>query len=1023
MQNDNQQISEAQDDVTGSGEVGEVASYLLPAETRLDCLMGLASAFYWEQDADFRFTMFIEPESPVEGNARDRLIGRRRWDDGAIPVGDSSWGAHKADLHAHRPFRDLLYAKPDDDGSLRYISTSGRPIFNKSGRFRGYLGVARDITREFRALHLLKLEHAVSSALAEAEDTRAAFRESIRAICQAENFEAGEYWGLDEEAQVMRFYVGWCIDDDAVQCFMSTARNYVFRHGVGLVGWVWRNEQPLWIPDVRDDPRIQHKEKFRELGWRSSMIFPVTVDGQVIGVLDFQSRRSIATPDESLMRVIGGLGAQIGQCIQRRRAQELLRESEKRFQNTLRLAGVGIAHVATDGRFIYANPRLCEILGYSEQELMGITVKQISHPDDRDATDKLLPRLRAGEIDSFKLEKRYLRKDGSTVWVALTIAVLRDAKGRFLHDVTIFEDISSRKHAETVLRESEERFRALANLSSDWYWETDTEFRFTRLEGRYVEIGTGVDSENVLGKTRWEIGLQLEDKSGWPAHLALLESRQPFRSVILYRTEADGERSYFNISGEPFFDQDGLFTGYRGIGQDITERKRAESRIQYMANHDTLTDLPNRDMFNQLLKLAIESARRYDRHFAVLFVDLDRFKIINDTLGHEAGDHLLKQMSTRLRNALRSSDVVARLGGDEFVVMAQEISRADHAANVARKILSVAKKPIEVMGHECRVTASVGIAMFPRDAKDEQTLMKNADIAMYLAKGAGKNNFQFYSSEVQMPPSEKMSLEIGLRKALENDELSLHFQAKRELETGAVTGVEALLRWRSPTLGAVSPDRFIPVAEETGLIVPIGQWVLKTACVTNVAWQRAGLPPLCMAINISPLQFKDDALLGHVEEALDESGMSPQALELEITEGAVMYNTERALRLLGSLRKLGVRLAIDDFGTGYSSLAQLKRFPIDTLKIDRSFISELPQDNDDRAITEAIIAMGKNLKLTLVAEGVETEEQERFLRERGCDEMQGYYFTKPLPAYEFADFIQAYVSDERYSAGLRNASA
>ena len=506
-----------------------------------------------------------------------------------------------------------------------------------------------------------------------------------------------------------------------------------------------------------------------------------------------------------------------------------------------------------------------------------MTVKQVSHPDDRNVADESLPRLRAGDIKSFKIEKRYLRKDGSSVWIALTLTASYDANGRFLHEVSIFEDVSSRKHAEAVLRESEERFRALASLSSDWYWEIDNEFRFVRLEGRHMESGAGIDAASVLGKRRWEIGLQVEDEGGWPAHQALLASRQPFRNAIMYRTDADGTTSYFSISGEPLFDQDGDFMGYRGVGQDITERKQTESRIQYLATHDALTDLPNRIMFNQLLNHSIATARDSEHLFAVLFIDLDRFKIINDTLGHEAGDHLLIEMSRRLTGCLHSSDLVARLGGDEFVVLVREINKADEAAEGARKVLSTVIKPMDIMGHDCRVTASVGIAMYPRDAEDEQSLMKNADIAMYMAKGEGKNNFQFYSSKVRMPPSEKMSLEIGLRRALENEELSLHYQPKRHLKTGAVTGIEALLRWQSPTLGPVSPVRFIPVAEETGLIIPIGRWVLKTACAQNVTWQRAGLPPLCMAINLSPLQFKDDALLQHIEEALDESGMAPAA--------------------------------------------------------------------------------------------------------------------------------------------------
>nr|MBA2689187.1 EAL domain-containing protein [Burkholderiales bacterium] len=436
----------------------------------------------------------------------------------------------------------------------------------------------------------------------------------------------------------------------------------------------------------------------------------------------------------------------------------------------------------------------------------------------------------------------------------------------------------------------------------------------------------------------------------------------------------------------------------------------AQERIQHLATHDGLTDLPNRVMFSQVLKLAIQSARRYGRHFAVLFIDLDRFKIINDTLGHDAGDTLLKEMSQRIKDNLRSSDFVARLGGDEFVVLVQEINDAEQAATVARKLLSVLIKPVMIVGQECRVTASIGISRYPLDAQDEQALMKNADIAMYLAKEEGKNNFQFYSKDIKTQSLERLTMETSLRRALERTEFFLHYQAKLDLKSGAITGVEALVRWQHPDLGLISPLQFIPLAEETGLIVPIGKWVLQTACAQNVAWQRAGLPPVCMAVNLSPRQFADENLLLDLASVLEETAMRPELLELEITESMVMVNIDRAAKQLTAIKKMGVRLAIDDFGTGYSSLAQIKRFPIDTIKVDRSFIRELPQDAEDKAITEAIIAMGKSLSLTVVAEGVETEEQQSFLRDHACDEMQGYYFSKPVPPEQFAELLGTHVA-------------
>ena len=449
------------------------------------------------------------------------------------------------------------------------------------------------------------------------------------------------------------------------------------------------------------------------------------------------------------------------------------------------------------------------------------------------------------------------------------------------------------------------------------------------------------------------------------------------------------------------------------LEQKVLERTKelqaAMEKQQHMATHDSLTDLPNRLMFGQLLNYAIHSARRYKRQLAVLFIDLDRFKIINDTLGHDAGDQLLQEIAARLKETLRAADVVARLGGDEFVVLIEEFSNEDQIGIVAGRLLSAVIKPMTLIGEECRVTSSIGISVFPKDAEDEQSLLKNADMAMYLAKEEGKNNYQFYSKDIQSKSLERLSIETQLRFALERNELSLHYQAQVDFKTNMIKGVEALLRWQNPYLGSVTPTQFIPVAEESGLIIPIGRWVLKTACAQNVAWQQQGLPTICMAVNLSLRQLTDENLIYYIKTALDDSGMASNLLELEITESMMMHNPTRIIAVLAEIKKLGVRLAIDDFGTGYSSLGQIKHFPVDTLKVDRSFIRNIPQDAEDKAITEAIINMGKTLSLTVIAEGVETLDQMNFLRDHSCDEMQGFYFSKPIVPEQFADLLREHV--------------
>ncbi len=437
------------------------------------------------------------------------------------------------------------------------------------------------------------------------------------------------------------------------------------------------------------------------------------------------------------------------------------------------------------------------------------------------------------------------------------------------------------------------------------------------------------------------------------------------------------------------------------------EKTRADERIEYLASHDSLTNLPNREMFNGLLRRTIDAAERYRRSFAVLFIDLDRFKVINDSLGHDAGDMLLVEIGGRLRNALRSSDVVARLGGDEFVVILEEAAERREVERIAGELLSVLSQPFQLSGHECHTTASIGIATYPSDGADMQTLTKNADMAMYLAKEDGKNGFRFFTKEIKAQSIERLTLESALRRALERDQFSLHYQPKVDMASGQITGVEALLRWNHPELGLVSPAQFIPLAEETGLIVPIGRWVLEEACAQNMAWQRRGLRPVTMAVNLSPRQFADARLLRDVDEALLASGMSPVLLQLEVTESMVMRNVSRAIKVLDAIQSRGIRLAIDDFGTGYSSMSLMKQFPIDTIKIDRSFVRDLPNDSEDQAIAQAIISMGKALGMTVIAEGVETVEQQSFLRDHACDEMQGFLFSKPLPPRQLADMLRA----------------
>jgi diguanylate cyclase (GGDEF)-like protein/PAS domain S-box-containing protein len=664
-------------------------------------------------------------------------------------------------------------------------------------------------------------------------------------------------------------------------------------------------------------------------------------------------------------------------------------------------AGVGI-YIVQYGKFVYVSELYQKLSGYIDTELIGTYSLGNIYPDDREMVREEAIKCLKGE--SFEpYEYRFVKKNNKVMWVLETITPIVYKEDRAT--LGSFMDITERKRMESALHHSEEKYRNILESIQEGYFEVDLNGNFTFCNNSMSRL-TGHSKDELLGMNHRQFTNEETSKEVFQAFSEVYNTEEPSKGFDWQIIKKNGIEGYIEASVTLQKDSSGKPIGFKGMIRDITERKRIEQQINYMATHDTLTGLPNRLMFSQLLNHAIRSAQRHGKQLAVIFIDLDRFKAINDSLGHEAGDRLLKEMARRFKRSLRAVDVVGRLGGDEFIILTEEVDELSQIANVAHKILTTTIQPMSLQGEECRITASIGISIYPGDGTDEQTLIKNADIAMYSAKEEGKNNYQFYSKDIQTQSNKRFFIETNLRRALERNELSLEYQAKLDFKTGLITGVEALLRWDNPALGSITPTQFIPVAEETGLIVPIGRWVMKTACAQNVAWQRQGLPPVCMAVNLSLRQLMDDNLLKDIKAALDESGMAPNLLELEITESMVMHDPPRLIELLTDIKKLGVRLAIDDFGTGYSSLAQIKNFPVDTLKVDRSFIRNLTQDSDNQAITQAIITMGKNLSLTVVAEGVETQEQKDFLRDLICDEMQGFHFSKPIAPDKFADLLR-----------------
>jgi diguanylate cyclase (GGDEF)-like protein/PAS domain S-box-containing protein len=517
---------------------------------------------------------------------------------------------------------------------------------------------------------------------------------------------------------------------------------------------------------------------------------------------------------------------------------------------------------------------------------------------------------------------------------------------------------------------------------------------------------TGFSAAEAVGRDWIFLYGDDADQPGLEGIRAALRNQREGHAVLRnYRK--DGSLFWNELFVAPVRDPDGGVSHFVGVLNDITDNRRYQEELEHQANHDSLTDLPNRNLLRDRIGQAIVFADRYDQVAVIAFLDLDNFKLVNDSLGHDAGDQLLKLAAGRLASLLRASDTVARIGGDEFVLVLHFSEGDGMIGQHIQRLLTAIAQPFSINGREVFVTCSVGVSIYPQDGRDGDTLLKNADAAMYRAKEQGKNTFQFYTRELNERVSERLDLESDLRRALERGELAVYYQPQVELATGRIVGAEALVRWRHPSRGAVEPGRFVMIAEETGLIVPIGDWILRTACEQIKAWQGAGLAPLVVAVNLSARQFRQTQLADMVEAVLSDTRVEPRFLELELTETVVMHDPQEAEIALRRLKSLGLRVAIDDFGSGYSSLNYLKRFPIDKLKIDGSFVQDLPESGDSAAIVLAVISLGHSLGLRVIAEGVERRSQAAFLRAHGCDEIQGYYYGAPMPAPEFTELLRS----------------
>ena len=694
---------------------------------------------------------------------------------------------------------------------------------------------------------------------------------------------------------------------------------------------------------------------------------------------------------------------------------DLLAEKNRAELQAAALKATANAVVITDpaGTVIWINSAFEQLTGYASEEIVGKSTRVLKSGQNSPAIYQDMWRtILEGRIWRGELINR--RKDGSLYDEEMTITPVQDEAGKITQYIAIKLDISARKIAEEILFLEKERAQVTLNSIGDAVVCTDIAGHVSFLN-LIAEKMTGWTREEAYGRPLAEV-LRILDTTTRevipnPMKMEggqLLSMHLPPNCVLIRR---DGFEIPIEDSVAPIHDREGMATGAVIVFRDVSATRAMAEQMAHSAQHDYLTGLPNRMLLNDRVGQAIASAPRNSRKVAVLFLDLDGFKHINDSLGHSIGDKVLQSVAKRLVKCVRAADTVSRQGGDEFVILLVDLEKAEDAAITARRVLKAVAETHSIGLLDLHVTTSIGVSVYPDDGLDADTLIKNADLAMYQAKENARQNYQFFKPAMNVRAVERQAIEESLRGAVARHEFALHYQPKINLTTGQITGAEALVRWTHPVRGPVPPAQFIPVAEDCGLILPIGNWVLREACRQARAWLDAGLPPTSMAVNISAMEFRNEAFLEGVFTILKETGFDAQYLELELTETALMRHVESTETILRELRARGVQLAVDDFGTGYSSFSYLRRFPIDALKIDQSFIRQITTTPDEKAIVAAVITMCRSLKMRVIAEGVETHEEMAFLQAHHCDEAQGYYFGRPMPPQDFAKLLESGISE------------
>lgn len=957
------------------------------------------------------------------------------------------------------------------DGHQGWVDCSRLPMRDGDGTVMGVLCTFEDVTAQIASQQALKRREQTLATLAEIQRRLLAWQwdwqePSILAIFAALGELAGasrvyyyELQGGQGEPLSLRQRVEWSAP--GIGATVGDPRFQTLSLDPIFTDWHSQLRQQQTINQVESDFSDRQRQLLSSppSNVKSILLLPLTLQNRLQGVMGFSNCLAPCPWAEADIDLLQVVTADLALALERRQTELSLKQAELKYRSMFENAVEGMFQSTPEGQYLTVNPMLARLYGYdSTQDLMqtltDINQQLYVQPGRRQEFTDLIQA--GGAVLGF--ESEVYRKDGAVIWIAESARAIYDDRNRLIGYEGTVEDITDRKRGEAAILRRDRLLQGVAEASQCLLTTTDMHQAIPQVLARLGEAATadrayvythhhqsitgepamtlryewttpttapGIDqphwqdqSYRALGLERWHTLLQQGQSI-----CALTRHMPPAEQEVLLR---DGILSILMV---PIF-IDAQLWGYIGFDACHQEwewsasdesilvavaaslggalkRQQTEAQMCYQVYHDTLTGLPNRAFFDQHLPQAIARTSQTEQMLAVIFLDLDHFKTINDTLSHAVGDLLLQQVTQRISAALRAEDIVARWGGDEFTLILPNLATASDAAKVARRIADQLTSPFLLQNHELHVTASIGIALFPQDGQDMTTLLQNADAAMYRAKQQGRNNYQFYTQSLSTEAAQRLKLETFLHHALGRDEFVLYYQPQVNVVTGVVVQMEALLRWQHPTLGLVAPGQFIPLAEENGLIVPIGEWVMRTACTQVMAWHRAGLPLVNLAVNLSARQLQHPNLVNVVTAVLNETGLPPTYLELEITETAAMADMSASIERLRDLRQLGVKISMDDFGTGYSCLSHLKQFPLDGIKIDRAFVKDLPHSPVDQAMVNAIIAMAKGLSLSLVAEGVETADQTLCLYELGCSEMQGYLFGYPQPAAKAVPFLQA----------------